>query len=106
MATMDVPESPEPIGFLLVPKFSMIAFTSAVETLRTANRMSGQTLYSWHMVTRDGKPVAASSDIIITPESSIAEARHFTTMIVCAGLDVRHLGVQVDPRVTALDPPL
>ena len=88
MATMDVPESPEPIGFLLVPKFSMIAFTSAVETLRTANRMSGQTLYSWHMVTRDGKPVAASSDIIITPESSIAEARHFTTMIVCAGLDV------------------
>ncbi len=88
MPTTDVPDSPEPIGFLLVPNFSMMAFVSAIEPLRAANRMSGQTLYSWHMVTRDGAPVAASNGIILTPESGIVEARHFTTMIVCAGLDV------------------
>ena len=88
MPTPDVPDSPEPIGFLLVPNFSMMAFASAIEPLRTANRMSGRTLYSWHMVSRDGAPVAASNGIIVTPESGINEARHFTTMIVCAGLDV------------------
>ncbi len=33
-------------GFLLVPEFSMLTFTSAVEPLRVANRLSGRNLYS------------------------------------------------------------
>ncbi len=82
------PEAPEPIGFLLVPNFSMMAFTAAVEPLRSANRMSGHELFSWHVVTRDGKPVEASNGFAIMPESSIAGAAHFPTMIVCAGIDV------------------
>ena len=32
-------------GFLMVPKFSLGAFSSAIEPLRLANHMSGQTLY-------------------------------------------------------------
>src|SRR3546814_860116 len=32
-------------GFLLLPQFSMLAFSSAVEPLRAANRLSGKTLY-------------------------------------------------------------
>ncbi len=35
-----------PIGFLLVPTFSILAFVSAVEPLRVANRFSGRALYS------------------------------------------------------------
>lgn len=88
MPPIDAPEHPEPIGFLLVPKFSMMAFAAAVEPLRAANRMSGHALYSWHLLTKDGAPVAASNGIVLSPESSIAEARHLTTMFVCAGLDV------------------
>ena len=48
--------APEFFGFFLVPKFSMIAFTSAVEALRLANRMSGKTLYRWALYSADGKP--------------------------------------------------
>lgn len=88
MPPIDAPEHPEPIGFLLVPKFSMMAFAAAVEPLRAANRMSGHALYSWHLLTKDGAPVAASNGIVVSPESSIAEARHLTTMFVCAGIDV------------------
>lgn len=88
MPPIDAPEHPEPIGFLLVPKFSMMAFAAAVEPLRAANRMSGHALYSWHLLTKDGAPVAASNGIVLSPESNIAEARHLTTMFVCAGLDV------------------
>ena len=47
-------ELPERIGFLLVPQFSMMAFFSAVEPLRVANRLSGQELYSWHIFSADG----------------------------------------------------
>ena len=62
MAQAVKPEIPEPIGFFLVPKFSMIAFTSAIEPLRSANRMSDRNLYSWRLFSKDGGPVAASSD--------------------------------------------
>ena len=84
----DVPESPEPIGFLLVPNFSMMAFAAAIEPLRMANRMSGLALYSWHLITSNGAPVSASNGIVVTPESGISGARQLTTIIVCAGLDV------------------
>ena len=37
-------------GFVLVPTFSMLAFVSAVEPLRVANRLSGRPLYGWHVI--------------------------------------------------------
>src|SRR5262249_17716793 len=61
-------ELPQKIAFLLVPNFSMIAFTSAVEPLRLANRVSGRSLYSWHLFSPDGGPIAASNGIALTPE--------------------------------------
>jgi transcriptional regulator GlxA family with amidase domain len=33
------------ILFLLIPKFSMIAFSSAIKALRLANRAVGRTVY-------------------------------------------------------------
>ena len=43
-------ELPQRIGFVLIPNFSMIAFTSAVEPLRLANRAAGRELYSWRLL--------------------------------------------------------
>jgi len=48
------------IGFLLVPQFSMMAFSAAVEPLRVANRLAGRELYRWEIVSRDGGSVASS----------------------------------------------
>ena len=39
------------IGFLIVPKFPLLAFSSALEPFRAANRLSGKTLYEWKMFT-------------------------------------------------------
>ena len=79
---------PQQIGFLLVPSFSMIAFASAVEPLRLANRTSGKALYSWLLLSRDGGPVTASNGIILHPDASMesAEARHLQMLIVCSGI--------------------
>ncbi len=82
------PELPEPIGFFLAPKFSMMAFTSAVEPLRAANRMSGRNLYSWRLISSDGAPVEASNGIAMMPDSGIATADDLPTLIVCSGIDV------------------
>ena len=84
------PELPHRIAFFLIPQFAMMGFSSAIEPLRSANRMSGRRLYSWHILSKDGAPVMASNGIPVVPEASIAEVTtpgQFSTLVVCAGID-------------------
>ena len=81
----------ETILFLLIPDFSMIAFTSAIEPLRIANRLSGRPLYRWRLVSRDGAPVAASNAIAIQVDVAIADAEPpsagvLPALVLCGGL--------------------
>jgi len=80
----DTQSGPEEIGFLLVSRFSMMAFTAAVEPLRSANRMSGRELYRWRIFSCDGEAVTASSGISFVPDAGIARC---PTVFVCAGID-------------------
>src|SRR3546814_6596375 len=41
------------IGYLLLPRFSMMSFTAAVEPLRSVNRLLGRDHYEWILVTAD-----------------------------------------------------
>jgi len=82
-------ELPQRIGLILVPNFSMLAFTGAVETLRLANRVSGRTLYSWHLFSPDGRPVSASNGIALHPEGGLDMASALGTIVVCSGIDVQ-----------------
>ena len=85
-------ELPQRIGLVLVPNFSMIAFAAAVETLRLANRTSGQTLYQWSLFSVDGRPVTASNGIELHPEGGLAAAERLDTVAVCSGTDVQRYG--------------
>ena len=77
------------IGFLLVPEYSMIAFASAVEPLRMANRLNESELYEWVTVTSNGEPVLASNALSISPDTSIANAEKFDMVLVCGGLNIK-----------------
>ncbi|MDQ0467413.1 GlxA family transcriptional regulator [Labrys wisconsinensis] len=78
---------PEPIGFLLVPQFSMMAFSAAVEPLRVANRLSGRRLFSWHTASVDGAPVASSGGMALPVERRLADLAAIPTLIVCASFE-------------------
>ncbi len=80
-------QAEERIGFLLVPDFSMIGLFSAVEPLRVANRAAGRDLYSWHLFSENGDPVAASNGLTLLVESSIDAIQRFPTVVVCASFD-------------------
>ncbi|MEX2650466.1 MAG: GlxA family transcriptional regulator [Alphaproteobacteria bacterium] len=86
-AGIEVEAPPETMGFFLVPQFSMIAFASAVEPLRSANRMSGHKLYSWRVFSADGGPVTASNGLDVVPDDGIDSVDRFPTMVVVAGID-------------------
>lgn len=84
-------ELPQRIGFVAVPRFSMIAFTSAVEPLRIANRLSGRELYAWPVFSIDGSPVRASNGFALAPEGDIEQATELSTVAICGGIDVHKI---------------
>src|SRR5947199_3808271 len=52
---------PYVVGFYLVPEFPMMAFASAIEPLRAANRLLGEQRFDWRLYSRDCMPVRASN---------------------------------------------
>ncbi|MBO6512326.1 MAG: GlxA family transcriptional regulator, partial [Roseibium sp.] len=66
-------ENPDPIVFALQPNLSMLAFTSAVETLRIANQLTGQSLYTWTTMSETGGNVRCSNGIEIGIDSPLAD---------------------------------
>jgi transcriptional regulator GlxA family with amidase domain len=48
-------------AFLLVPDFSHLAFSCAVEPLRIANLVSGQDLYRWSFISENGETATCSN---------------------------------------------
>lgn len=78
---------PVRVKFLLIPNFSMIAFTSVVESMRLANWLSGATIFEWETVSRDGEPVVASNGISVAVAAAMANVSRPANVIVCSGLD-------------------
>lgn len=77
--------TPQKLGFLLLPNFSMIAFTASIEPLRSANRLSRKTLYEWQTLSIDGLPVTASNGVTITPDKAVRFGHDSDVVFVCAG---------------------
>lgn len=83
-------------GFLTLPNFSMIAFTSAVEVLRMANYVARADHYRWSIFSLDGAPVRASNGIAVRPTQPLDVDDPPDVMIVCGGIRIREA---VDERV-------
>jgi len=77
------------VGFLMVPNFSMIAFSAAIEPLRVANRMSGETLFEWVIASPTDEAIRASNGVRIEVDSTLAELADCRLVFVCGGLDVQ-----------------
>ena len=80
---------PLTVGFLLVPNFSMLAFASALEPLRAANRMSGQNLFSWVISSPTGAAPEASNGVRVDVQGTPEMLQDCRLVFVCAGLEVK-----------------
>ena len=81
--------------FFLVPDFSMIAFATAIEAVRLANRMLTYNSYEWRLASLDGLPVRASNGAEINVNTSLDEERRLlngperpSMLFVCSGVNV------------------
>ncbi len=75
--------------FLLVERFTLLAFASALEPLRIANRMAGRPVYDWRVLSVDGAPVTCSAGLAVTPDGGLENPARDSTILVVGGLDVR-----------------
>jgi AraC family transcriptional regulator, glycine betaine-responsive activator len=76
-------------AFLTLPRYSMIALSSAVEALRMANMVTGQAVYEWSIASIDGKPVPASNGMHLDPTIALDQVGPVDILFVCGGVDVR-----------------
>ena len=81
---------PREIVFALVPDYSFIAFSSAVEPLRMANRMRGEPLYRWRIVSVGGAAVASSNGLSVQVDGDLGSAENADLVVVCAGERVQN----------------
>lgn len=89
---------PKDLFFLLLPKLTMLAFSSAVEPLRVANQVTNKELYRWFLMTEDGQPVSCSNGIEISPNCEFKNLPPEATAIICSGIEPTE---SVTPRTLA-----
>lgn len=80
---------PQNFALILMPEFTMMPVTSAIEPMRLANRFSEKALYKWTMHSLDGKPVAASNNFLTMVNGDLEAVPQDASIIVCGGLNVQ-----------------
>ncbi|WP_259779700.1 GlxA family transcriptional regulator [Aestuariispira ectoiniformans] len=74
---------PQKLAFLLLDRFSLMAFSSASEPLRIANWLAGKQLYDWTLLTVDGAPAIASNNMQAVADAAISDDDFFPMTVVC-----------------------
>jgi transcriptional regulator GlxA family with amidase domain len=83
------------VVFCLLPEFTLLAFSSAIEALRLANAVLGYDAYTWRLTTSTGEEVRASCGVSVKGDSSIAAERQQVSRqsrpfmaVICGGRNV------------------
>ncbi|KUJ81843.1 GlxA family transcriptional regulator [Ruegeria profundi] len=75
--------------FVLLDKFSLLSFASALDSLRIANRMAGKTLYTWSLMGEGGESVSCSAGTTFALDSDLIELQRDDVVLICGGVDVQ-----------------
>lgn len=78
---------PLQVSFVLLPKFTMLAFSAAVEPLRMANQLTGQELFRWQVLSEDGRPVACSNGLMVVAGGAWGGTAPEGMVFVCSGVE-------------------
>lgn len=80
---------PTHFSFFLLPEFTHIAFSCALEPLRIANLVSGKTLYRWSLLSEDGKTATCSNGSVTLTEGGMQGGRKTGRLFLISGLNVQ-----------------
>lgn len=75
--------------FLLLDRFTMLAFASAIEPLRIANRVIGRQAYTWALAGEGGMTATCSNGSSFKLDMGLEEIDRDDVLLVCGGIDVQ-----------------
>ena len=82
-------DAPRRFVFLLLDRFTMLSFASAIEPLRIANRVVGEPVYSWALAGEGGVQATCSNGAAFKLDMGLDEVDRDDTLLVCGGIDVQ-----------------
>jgi transcriptional regulator GlxA family with amidase domain len=82
-------EVPRRFVFLLLDHFTMLAFASAIEPLRIANRVLGRPGYVWLLAGEGGEQATCSNGTSFKLDIGLEEIERDDVLLVCGGIDVQ-----------------
>ncbi|MBT8409538.1 MAG: GlxA family transcriptional regulator [Alphaproteobacteria bacterium] len=85
---LEAPEKPRRFAFVLLDQFTLLCYACAVESLRIANRMAGQTLYEWRALGEGGETATCSAGAVFQLDGDLTEMGRDDTIVLCGGIDV------------------
>ena len=82
-------KSPRRFVFVLMENFTLLSFSSALDALRIANRMSGKTLYEWTVIGENEGVVSCSAGTQFKLDNSLLELHRDDTVLLCGGTSIQ-----------------
>ena len=82
-------KSPRRFVFVLIENFTLLSFSSALDALRIANRMSGKKLYNWIIIGENEKFVSCSAGTQFKLDNSLIELHRDDTILLCGGTSIQ-----------------
>lgn len=80
---------PQHFLFVLIEEFSHLAFSCAVEPLRIANLLSGQTLYRWSFASEEGTRATCSNGSVTLVHHGLDRLPKCDRLFVLSGINMR-----------------
>lgn len=84
-STIKQPRPTRWFGFLLLPEFTLLAVSSALDPLRIANQLAQRPLYGWHVVSEDGAAVQSSSGLPMGVHGTLEDVSDDVPLFICSG---------------------
>ena len=82
-------KSPRRFVFVLIENFTLLSFSSALDALRIANRMSGKNLYEWIFIGENEEVVSCSAGTQFKLDNSLIELHRDDTLLLCGGTQIQ-----------------
>ena len=82
-------KSPRKFVFVLMEHFTLLSFSSALDALRIANRMSGKKLYDWTFIGESEEFVSCSAGTQFKLDNPLIELHRDDTILLCGGTAIQ-----------------
>ncbi|MDA7592350.1 GlxA family transcriptional regulator [Rhodobacteraceae bacterium] len=83
-------KSPRRFVFVLMENFTLLSFSSALDALRIANRMSGKKLYDWTFIGESEEFVSCSAGTQFKLDSPLIELHRDDSILLCGGTAIQN----------------